>query len=150
MLSLTRMKANKTKKAGGPYLAAAFFCETVVVDQKDGALNAIRKLQVHLSDLFARYDLILTPSAAALPWPAAEPFPTTIGGRKVGPRGHAVFTGFVNMSGCPGISIPGNCSSDRLPIGFQLVAEHGRDGLLCEVAAQFELAHPWQQQRPMI
>jgi aspartyl-tRNA(Asn)/glutamyl-tRNA(Gln) amidotransferase subunit A len=115
-----------------------------------GALNAIRKLQVHLSDLFARYDLILTPSAAALPWPAAEPFPTTIGGRKVGPRGHAVFTGFVNMSGCPGISIPGNYSSDKLPIGFQLVAEHGRDGLLCKVAAQFELAHPWHQKRPMV
>src|SRR5262245_34366539 len=32
----------RTKKKGGPFLAAAFFCETVLEDKKDGALSAIR------------------------------------------------------------------------------------------------------------
>jgi hypothetical protein len=29
-------------KTGGPYLAAAFFCETTIEDKQDGALSAIR------------------------------------------------------------------------------------------------------------
>lgn len=32
------------KKKGGPYLAAAFFCETTIEDKQDGALSAIRML----------------------------------------------------------------------------------------------------------
>jgi len=30
------------KKAGGPYLAAAFFCESSIEDKQDGALTAVR------------------------------------------------------------------------------------------------------------
>ena len=33
--------------------------------------------------LFSRYDLVVTPSAAALPWPAAQGFPPTIDGQAV-------------------------------------------------------------------
>lgn len=32
----------RTKKKGGPHLAAAFFCETIVEDKKDGSLSVIR------------------------------------------------------------------------------------------------------------
>ena len=85
----------------------------------------------------------MTPTAAALPWPATEPFPTMIAGEKVGPRGHAVFTAFANMAGCPGISVPARPSAGGLPMGFQLVAAPGRDGLLCALAAQYESACPW-------
>ena len=53
------------------------------------ALAAVKGLQSNLSVFFGRYDVIMTPTAAALPWPAGEPFPTTIAGEKVGPRGHA-------------------------------------------------------------
>ena len=35
-------RMRKSKKAGGPYLAAAFFCENVIEDKADGALSAIR------------------------------------------------------------------------------------------------------------
>jgi aspartyl-tRNA(Asn)/glutamyl-tRNA(Gln) amidotransferase subunit A len=112
------------------------------------ALNAVKELQRSLSIFFDRYDLIMTPTAAALPWPAAEPFPPMIAGEKVGPRGHAVFTAFANMAGCPGISIPGAPSANGLPIGFQLVAAPGRDGLLCALAAQYESANPWADRFP--
>jgi aspartyl-tRNA(Asn)/glutamyl-tRNA(Gln) amidotransferase subunit A len=112
------------------------------------ALDAVKELQRGLSVFFSRYDLIMTPTAAALPWPAAEPFPAMIAGEKVGPRGHAIFTAFANMAGCPGISIPAAPSAGGLPIGFQLVAAPGQDGLLCALAAQYESVCPWAARLP--
>jgi aspartyl-tRNA(Asn)/glutamyl-tRNA(Gln) amidotransferase subunit A len=112
------------------------------------ALDAVKALQANLSLFFNRYDLIMTPSAAALPWPAETAYPRIIAGQEVGPRGHAIFTAFANMAGCPGISIPATPSTDGLPIGFQLVSAPGGDGLLCAVAAQFEIARPWADRHP--
>jgi aspartyl-tRNA(Asn)/glutamyl-tRNA(Gln) amidotransferase subunit A len=112
------------------------------------ALDAVKALQRKLSVFFGRYDLIMTPTAAALPWPAELPFPTMIAGEHVGPRGHAVFTAFANMAGCPGISIPSMPTASGLPIGFQLVAAHGRDDLLCGLASEYELACPWADRWP--
>ena len=112
------------------------------------ALDAVKELQRSLSLFFSRYDLIMTPTAAALPWPAAELFPKMIAGEQVGPRGHAVFTAFANMCGCPGISVPGNFSRGGLPVGFQLVAAPGRDGLVCALAAQYESVCPWADRWP--
>jgi aspartyl-tRNA(Asn)/glutamyl-tRNA(Gln) amidotransferase subunit A len=108
-----------------------------------GALDAVRNLRTALTLFFRDYDAILTPSAAALPWLATDPFPTEISGEKVGPRGHAVFTGFANMAGCPGINVPASPSNRGLPIGFQLVAAPGQDGLLCALARQYEAWQPW-------
>ena len=100
-------------------------------------------LRENLAALFATCDLILTPTAAALPWPAELTHPATIAGVPVGPRGSAIFTGFVNASGCPAISIPCRPSAAGLPIGFQLVAPWGGDERLVATAAVYEAAHPW-------
>jgi aspartyl-tRNA(Asn)/glutamyl-tRNA(Gln) amidotransferase subunit A len=114
------------------------------------ALSAVNNLQRALAQFFTRFDLILTPSAAALPWPADQAYPTMIAGQTVGARGHAVFTAFANMAGCPGISIPAERSLRGLPIGFQLVGALGSDTLLCAVAAQYERAFPcWEDCPPL-
>jgi aspartyl-tRNA(Asn)/glutamyl-tRNA(Gln) amidotransferase subunit A len=76
------------------------------------AIAIVLALRQQLAAFFSRYDLILTPTIAALSWPAAEPFPPTIAGQAVGPRGHAVFTAFANMAGCPAISIP--CAARKM------------------------------------
>ncbi|MBV8586101.1 MAG: amidase, partial [Verrucomicrobia bacterium] len=114
------------------------------------SLTAVKNLQRALAQFFTRFDLILTPSAAALPWPADQVYPATIAGQTVGPRGHAVFTAFANMAGCPGISIPAERSIHGLPIGFQLVGVVGSDGLLCALAAQYETASPGWKDWPSI
>lgn len=40
--------------------------------------------------LFAQYDFLITPSAAAMPWPATESHPAAIDGQPLGSRGRAL------------------------------------------------------------
>jgi aspartyl-tRNA(Asn)/glutamyl-tRNA(Gln) amidotransferase subunit A len=98
------------------------------------ALDWAGALRRRCAELFAEIDLILTPTAAALPWPAAQPYPTEIDGRPAGPRDHAVFTAWVNIAGLPAISLPLGRSRDGLPIGIQLVAGFGADDALLDFA----------------
>jgi aspartyl-tRNA(Asn)/glutamyl-tRNA(Gln) amidotransferase subunit A len=128
--AMEEMAANGNARTGREYFAA---------------LNTFQELERSLSIFFTNYDVILTPTAAALPWPAKDPYPRQIDGQEAGPRTHAAFTGFVNISGCPGISVPCHPAANGLPIGVQLVAAQGWDALLCGLAAQFESAHPWAE-----
>ena len=103
-----------------------------------GALDAVAKLRRDVQDLFARYDLILTPTTAALPWPATESHPSTIAGQPVGPRGHAIFTPLANAAGLPAISLPCAPSASGLPIGFQLIGGPDQDALVLSVSHEYE------------
>lgn len=109
-----------------------------------GALGSIKQMERQLTLAFEIYDLILTPSAAALPWKAEEPFPNEIAGEAVTPRGHAVFTAFVNLTGAAAINLPCGQSRSGLPIGLQLVSRPGDDGLLIGTASQCEAANLWR------
>lgn len=106
-------------------------------------LHTAHTVRDELAAFFTSFDLVLTPSAAALPWPADVTHPATIAGVPVGPRGSAIFTGFVNAAGCPAISIPCRPSSAGLPIGFQLIGPWGSDEMLVGLASAYEAAHPW-------
>jgi aspartyl-tRNA(Asn)/glutamyl-tRNA(Gln) amidotransferase subunit A len=114
------------------------------------ALDRVQTMRARLETKLAEYTMILTPTAAALPWPAAETHPPRIAGQPAGPRGPAVFTGFVNAAGLPAISVPCQASAQGLPIGLQLIGRHGDDGLLCAIAAQFEQAQPWADRWPAL
>ncbi len=127
--------------AQGGRLSAAEYVE---------ALDVARNIQQTLGAAFTNVDLIVTPTAAALPWPAAKSHPPVIDGKPVGPRGHAVFTAFANAAGCPAISLPCRPADNGLPIGFQLVARYGADELLLRIAAQYERAHPWADRWPTL
>lgn len=113
-----------------------------------GLLFELERLRGALSSLFGEFDVLLTPAAAALPWPKAESHPPRIDGRDVGPRGHAVFTAFANAAGLPAIVLP--CGfAQGLPVGLQLVGREGDDDRLFALARQFERAHPWPGRLPM-
>ncbi|TCZ58709.1 amidase [Roseicella aquatilis] len=112
------------------------------------ALDGIAAFRRRMAGFFQGWDLILTPAAAALPWPAEQVAPPVIDGQAVGPRGHAVFTNFANLGGLPGIALPCQPSEAGLPIGFQLVGPAGSDALLCAMAAEWEAAQPWADRWP--
>jgi aspartyl-tRNA(Asn)/glutamyl-tRNA(Gln) amidotransferase subunit A len=137
-------------KVGAPIKAIAQSGAGVPATDYFDALNTAAALRAQLGALFTEYDVLLTPTAAALPWPAAETHPATIAGREVGPRGHAIFTVLANASGCPAISVPCAASGAGMPIGFQMVTPLGSDELLCALALQYEGAHPWGARWPAL
>ncbi|MBL8360013.1 MAG: amidase [Rubrivivax sp.] len=110
----------------------------------------VRQLRHDAAVLFDRYDVIVTPAAAALPWPAHEAYPPRIDGQEVGPRGHAVYTGWVNAAGLPGLALPCAPSAEGLPIGLQLIGGYGRDDLLLDLGAACEAAAPWAHRWPVL
>lgn len=137
-------------KATPKYMAMAD--EGAAVSGTDflAGLEVVGELRDATARAFETIDMIMTPSCAAMPWPKAEAFPPTIDGKPVGPRGHAVYTGWVNATGHPGISIPGPLSADGMPIGFQLIGDMGSDAALIETARAYEAAYPWADRFPKI
>jgi aspartyl-tRNA(Asn)/glutamyl-tRNA(Gln) amidotransferase subunit A len=123
---------------GGDIAAMAEAGAKLSAVQYLGALDAVAGMRRRFAQHFEPYDLLLTPTAAALPWPATETHPSTIAGQPVGPRAHAVFTPLANALGLPAISLPCAPSSRGLPIGFQLVAKEGADAFLLSVARDYE------------
>jgi aspartyl-tRNA(Asn)/glutamyl-tRNA(Gln) amidotransferase subunit A len=132
------------------FIAMAERGEAIPAHRYLDAIETVDRLRRTVSDGFLETDVIMTPSAAALPWPAAEPFPPEIDGQPVGPRGHAVYTAWVNACGHPGINLPAAPSAGGLPIGFQLIGDFGADALLLDLAARFEAAHPWAERWPVL
>ena len=106
------------------------------------ALERLAAFRRRCAERFEGIELLLTPTAAALPWPAEEPYPREIAGQPAGPRDHAAFTGWANMAGYPAISLPVALSRAGLPIGVQFAAAFGADTNLLEFAASFEAHRP--------
>lgn len=111
-------------------------------------LESVDQLRRDCAHLFESFDLIAMPSAAALPWPAHEAFPPLIAGQAVGPRGHAVFTGWVNAAGLPAVSVPVAPCATGMPIGLQLIGPFGADDAVLDAAEAFEGLCPWVHRRP--
>lgn len=107
------------------------------------AISDIWQFRTDVVPLFDSYDFILTPTSAAPAWRAEAAYPEEIAGHAAGPRDHAVYTGFANVAGLPGVSIPGPPSRRGMPIGFQIVGGFGRDRDVLELASQYEATHPW-------
>ncbi|MGH8803337.1 MAG: amidase [Polaromonas sp.] len=113
-------------------------------------LERVAQLRRDTVALFAGVDVIVMPSAAALPWTAEQAYPSHIDGQEVGPRGHAIYTGWVNAAGLPGLAVPCQPSAEGLPIGMQLIGAYGADELLLDLGAAYEAADPWSGRWPAL
>ena len=113
-------------------------------------IDQVQRLRRDSAVLFARTDVVVMPSVAALPWPASEAYPPRIDGRDVGPRGHAIYTGWVNAAGLPALALPCAPSSQGLPIGMQIVGSYGSDDALLDLGAAYEAVAPWADRWPAL
>jgi aspartyl-tRNA(Asn)/glutamyl-tRNA(Gln) amidotransferase subunit A len=139
--SVPRMRAHSQKL----YLDMAEAGAKIPAHRLFDALNAVRDLRSDMSRLFADWDVILMPTAAAQPWPAEQTHPTVIDGTEVGPRGHAVYTGWVNAAGHPSLAVPAGFDHRGLPIGCQLIGDLFAEDRLIKLARELSAQNaPWR------
>lgn len=97
-----------------------------------------------LEQLYARFDLLATPTVATVAFAADGPLPIEVDGQPVEtPGGGIAFTYPFNFSGNPAISLRAGLNDERLPVGLQLVAPRLREDLLLQIAYEYEQARPW-------
>jgi amidase len=98
-------------------------------------------LSDRMREFFESYDVLVLPVSQVPPFPADQEYPTSINGRPMSSYldwMRAAY--FITVTGCPAISVPFGTTADGLPVGIQIVAPHGRDRFLLEVAGAFEEA----------
>jgi aspartyl-tRNA(Asn)/glutamyl-tRNA(Gln) amidotransferase subunit A len=103
-----------------------------------GALVASTAIANAFAAFFTEADLLLTPTVPCVAWPFTQLGPDMIGGHPASPRGHAVFTPFVNHARLPAISIPCGTDAAGLPFGLQMIVGRGRDRTLLRAARHIE------------
>jgi aspartyl-tRNA(Asn)/glutamyl-tRNA(Gln) amidotransferase subunit A len=113
-------------------------------------LAHVAQLRRDVAAVFTGVDVIVMPAVAALPWAAEQAYPTHIDGQEVGPRGHAIYTGWVNAAGLPGLALPCQPSVEGLPIGMQLIGAYGADEMLLDLGAAYEALGPWSGRWPAL
>ncbi len=73
------------------------------------------------------------------PFPADQEYPTSINDRPMETYLDWMRSAYlITVTGCPAISVPAGTTPSGLPVGLQIVAPHGADRFLLEVAAAFE------------
>ena len=60
-----------------------------------------------------------------------------------------IYTVTANLAGVPGISVPCGLSSERLPIGFQLVGPYWSEPTLLKLAHAYEQERPFTERPPV-
>ena len=101
------------------------------------ALDRLTEFRREVVQRWQGFDVLLTPTSAALPWPIGESYPATIDGRPTNPRSASIFSTWVNAAGLPGLNVPVARSSEGLPIGVQLVGTFGADEALLHLACRY-------------
>nr|WP_222132390.1 amidase family protein [Pseudonocardia sp. C8] len=96
-------------------------------------------LAQRMREFLADHDVLVLPVSQVPPFPAGQEFPATVAGRPMESYLDWMRSAYlITVTGCPAISVPFGRTPDGLPVGIQLVARHGADRFLLEVAAAVE------------
>lgn len=94
-------------------------------------------------DAFEKCDAILAPVSPIVAFKIGEKFDDPLQMYL-----SDVFTLPASLAGIPGISTPCGFTSEKLPIGLQILGPHFREDLILRIAHQFEQATPFHLERP--
>jgi aspartyl-tRNA(Asn)/glutamyl-tRNA(Gln) amidotransferase subunit A len=112
--------------------------------------EAKRVLQAEFDAAFANVDAILAPTV---------PLGATVIGQKtviIDSREEPVRSAFIrlnrpaNITGLPSITVPCGFTSERLPMGFQLIGRPFSEAQLLQIARLYEQSSDWKNVRPTI
>jgi aspartyl-tRNA(Asn)/glutamyl-tRNA(Gln) amidotransferase subunit A len=109
------------------------------------ALDALATWRADVTTAWGDYDALLLPTAAAPAWRAEDEAPPGLT-----PLTQGMFGAWINAAGLPGISVPGEPHPDGRPIGVQIVAPFGHDGVVLEIARRLETLAPWADRWPAL
>jgi Asp-tRNA(Asn)/Glu-tRNA(Gln) amidotransferase A subunit family amidase len=86
------------------------------------AIEKAKKMKQALSEIFEKFDAIITPAA-----PGQAP-------RDLMNTGNAIFNGYWTMLGVPAISLPLLKGKDDLPIGVQIITSWNKEAELLDIS----------------
>lgn len=89
-----------------------------------------------MSELFADYDLLITPATVFTAFDAGIDMPLKKEGK--GFEDWNVFSAFANLARLPALSLPIGPADDSLPLGVQICAPYLHDGLVLAAARELE------------
>ncbi|MET9533272.1 amidase [Streptomyces sp. NPDC006649] len=117
----------------------------VTAEQFAAAITGMQRAARSAVEATAGYDVVLTPTLAALPQ-AVEFFAET-GDPLVNLRRQSAFSAFTspyNMTGQPVVNVPLYWSQGGTPVGVSLVGRPADETTLISLSAQLEEACPWK------
>ena len=132
-----------------PHVVSALRHDVSGVDVS-AAYRARRRLSAQIASVFDRYDLLVCPTVAVVPFALHTQGPEKIDGRIVDPLRWIPFTFPFNLSGNPAISVPAGFTETGLPVGLQMVSGRYRDRFLLAVAEQYESVAAWSDRWPRL
>jgi amidase len=102
-----------------------------------------------LGEIFAEFDVLLTPTIPTAPWPILRFEGRSVVGASLGAADIVTFAAPWNVTGQPAASVPAGFTDDGLPLAVQLVGRPHDEVTLLSLAAQLETERPWADYRPV-
>ena len=94
-------------------------------------------------ELFERYDVLLTPTAAVPPFPVEQNFPNEINGRRLENYIDWLAQSFlITLVSLPAASVPAGRTGAGMPVGLQIVAPRFEEPRILSVAKLVQRANP--------
>jgi amidase len=114
------------------------------------ALRAVQDNNRRVVAFFEDHDVLLTPTLAVRP-PLVGEVRNMLGDPLVQRivQGMSAFTAIWNNTGQPALSMPFDVARDGLPVCVQLVGRPADESTLFRLAAQLEVARPWDRRPPI-
>lgn len=93
---------------------------------------------------FSSCDAIITPTSPSTAFPIGQKVDDPLAMYL-----NDIYTVTANLAGIPGINVPCGLSSERLPIGFQLLGPYWSEAVLLQLSHAYEKARPFTERPPV-
>lgn len=97
-----------------------------------------------IQDIFADYDLLVSPTLATAGLPNEGDGPTEVDGESIDSLLDWFLTWPYNLTGHPAASVPAGRTEDGLPVGMQIAGRRWADDDVLAASGAFERVRPWR------